>query len=154
MICSTGRTDGMTPRGTYSIQVKYEFKRLGSAGNYCYGQYACRFTGPYLFHSVPISFGADNDPALGRHMMYMEKYELLGSPASDGCVRLTVEDAKWIYDNSEIYNTRVLITDAEGPVPSAPPKVIYAEPYTDANGLGWDPTDPDPENPYRTNGEG
>ena len=104
-----------------------------------------------MFHSVPISFGADNDPALGRHM---KKYELLGSPASDGCVRLTVEDAKWIYDNSEIYNTRVLITDAEGPVPSAPPKVIYAEPYTDANGLGWDPTDPDPENPYRTNGEG
>ena len=29
------------------------------------------------------------------------------------------------------------------------PAVIWEEPYTDADGFGWDPTDPHPDNPYR-----
>ena len=148
MACSSGRSRNITPRGTFGIQVKYPLKRLGTPGDYCYGQYACRFTGPFLFHSVPISYDADNDVTLARRMMFMEKYEQLGTPASDGCIRLTVADAKWIFDNSVIYDTRVVLTDDAGPIPPTPPPVIWEAPYTDENGLGWDPTDPDPDNPY------
>ena len=149
MICSTGRTYKMTPRGEFRIYETYEFKRLGTEGNYCCGLYACRFYRGYLFHSVPISYAALNDPELGHRMMYMEKYEQLGHGASDGCVRLTVADAKWIYENCELNQTVVVITDREGPTPPTPPAVIWEEPYTDADGFGWDPTDPHPDNPYR-----
>ena len=149
MVCSTGRTKNMTPRGTFRIYETYEFKRLGTPGNYCCGLYACRFQGPYLLHSIPISYDALNDPQLGHRMVYMHKYEQLGSVASDGCVRLTVEDAKWVYDHCELHQTAVWITDKQGPTPPTPPAVIWEEPYTDANGFGWDPTDPHPDNPYR-----
>ena len=44
---------------------------------------------------------------------------------------------------------RQVVTDA-GPTPPAAPALIYAEPYMNADHtLGWDPTDPDRENPYR-----
>ena len=149
MICSTGRAGVITPRGDYRIYETYDFKRLGTEGNYCCGLYACRFYRGYLFHSIPISYDAFGDPELGHRMVYMHKYEQLGTGASDGCVRLTVADAKWIYDNSAVpYQTAVLITDREGPVPPAAPAVIWEEPYTDENGFGWDPTDPHPDNPY------
>ena len=49
-----------------------------------------QFYGPYLFHSVPTgqNFGD-----------YLEDEAMkLGQPASHGCVRLTVADAKWFYD--------------------------------------------------------
>ncbi len=149
MICSTGRKKNMTPRGSFRIYETYEFKRLGSKGNYCCGLYACRFKGAYLFHSVPISYDALNDVELGHRMMFMHKYEDLGRGASDGCVRLTVADAKWVYDNSQGHDTLVWITDREGPTPPAAPAVRWEAPYTDENGFGWDPTDPHPDNPYR-----
>ena len=148
MICSSGRPGVITPRGEYRIYETYEFKRLGTEGNYCCGLYACRFNGAYLFHSIPISYDAINDPERGHRMVYLHKYEQLGEGASDGCVRLTVADAKWIYDNAELNQTMVLITDNEGPIPPAAPAVLWEQPYTDENGFGWDPTDPHPDNPY------
>ena len=152
MICSTGRKKNMTPRGSFRIYETYEFKRLGTNGNYCCGLYACRFKGSYLFHSVPISYDALNNVELGHRMMFMHKYEDLGHGASDGCVRLTVADAKWIYDNSQNHDTLVWITDKEGPTPPKPPAVKWEAPYTDKNGFGWDPTDPHPDNPYHQTG--
>ena len=149
MICSTGRPGAGTPLGNFRVYETHAFKRLGGEGNYSCGLYACRFNGAILFHSIPVSYDAINDPELGHRMIYMHKYEQLGTNVSEGCVRLTVADAKWIYDNSaEPYQTAVLITDEEGPVPPAAPAVIWEEPYTDENGFGWDPTDPHPDNPY------
>lgn len=148
MRCSSSIRDGLTPYGTYGIIEKYELKRLGGKGNYHYGQYASRFCGSILFHSAPISFDAGADISAARRMMEMDEYEKLGTPASAGCVRLTVADAKWIYDNGVIYDTRVVVSKERGPEPPAIPAVIREAPYTDENGLGWDPTDPDTENPY------
>ena len=147
MICSSGRQKHDTPVGTYKISDRYTYKLLGTGDTNCYGLWACRFKPHYLFHSVPISDKATKADA-GHYMCDMHKYEKLGTVASDGCVRLTVADAKWIYDFSETGRVTVRVIKDKGPTPEKPPAVIWEEPYTDKNGYGWDPTDPDPRNPY------
>ena len=59
---------------------------------------------------------------------------MLGQPASHGCVRLCVRDAKWIYDNCGLYTT-VLISDKEA-TPFDRPATIKIP-----SGQNWDPTD-------------
>ena len=150
MICSTGRKKGATPVGSYKLYDSFPYKILGTGDTHCYGLWACRFLTHHLFHSVPISINAGRDSENGHRMCDMHKYQLLGSVASDGCVRLTVIDAKWIYDLYDKGSTKVAvrITNDSGPIPTKPPAVIWEEPYTDKNGYGWDPTDPHPQNPY------
>jgi len=149
MICSTGRQKHETPAGTYKITDRYQYKMLGTTEeSHCYGFWASRFKTHHLFHSVPISYDAGRDQDKAHRMCSMHKYEKLGTVASDGCVRLTVADAKWIYDFSETGKVTVRVLKANGPTPTKPPAVIWEEPYTDKNGYGWDPTDPDPRNPY------
>lgn len=150
MICSTGRSDKYypTPRGNFKIPENYRYKKLGmKVGDYWYGQYASRITTNYLFHSTPIWEEAGRDVDLGKTMVKLSQYEMLGQPASGGCVRLTVIDAKWIYDNCPI-RTEVRIGDWDGPIAQKPPALIYEEPYMTGEDMGWDPTDPDPLNPY------
>ncbi len=147
MICSTGRKGHETPTGSYKISDRYTYHRLGTGDTRCYGFWACRFKHHYLFHSVPISDKATKAEQ-GHAKCDMHKFELLGSVASDGCVRVTVGDAKWIYDLSANETVEVRIVKDAGPDAPKPPAVIWEEPYTDKHGYGWDPTDPDPENPY------
>ena len=148
MICSSGRKNHETPTGSYTITDRYTYKMLGTGDTNCYGLWASRFKRHYLFHSVPISINAGNDPEKGHRMCDMHKFEKLGTVASDGCVRVTVADAKWIYELSANETVLVRIIDSAGPTPEKPPAVIWEEPYTDKNGYGWDPTDPHPQNPY------
>ncbi len=148
MICSSGRKNHDTPTGTYKITDRYTYKKLGTTeDSQCYGFYASRFRTHHLFHSVPISEKATKADQ-GHYMCNMHKYEKLGTVASDGCVRMTVADAKWIYEFSETGRVTVRVTRDNGPTPPKPPAVIWEEPYTDKDGYGWDPTDPDPRNPY------
>ena len=152
MICSSGRKNHETPVGSYKIYQRYTYKELGTGDSHCFGLWACRFKGHYLFHSVPIDYSAGRDSDKGHRMCDMHKFEKLGTVASDGCVRLCVADAKWIYDLSEDNTVAVRVVREDGPTPTKPPAVIWEEPYTNAKGLGWDPTDPDPENPYLNGG--
>lgn len=90
MICSTGTA---TPTsGIYEIKLKWEW--LGLFGN-VYGHYSTQIVENILFHSVP--YLEKGNPA---SLEYWE-YDKLGTSCSAGCVRLTVADAKWIYDNVE-----------------------------------------------------
>ena len=130
-VCSTG---GATPLGTYSIGDKHVWGGLFGG---VYGQYVSRITGNILFHSVPY-YGIRKD------LLETAEYNKLGTKASMGCVRLPVRDCKWIYDNCP-YGTRVRIyekeeLDFEKPVP------VYIDPEDPR--AGWDPTDPDPANPW------
>lgn len=153
MICSTGRKNHETPVGNFKIYQRYEYKLLGTEDSPCYGLWACRFKTHHLFHSVPISAQAGRDPEKGHRMTNMKKYEKLGTVASDGCIRLTVVDAKWIYDFSADGTVAVRVTRDRGPVPSSPPSIKWEEPYTNKKGFGWDPTDPHSDNPYHLLGE-
>ncbi|MGO8693176.1 MAG: L,D-transpeptidase [Rectinemataceae bacterium] len=55
--------------------------------------------GEYLFHSVPTD-------SRGRIIAWEARK--LGQKASHGCIRLTLPDAKWLYENIH-YGTKVVI---------------------------------------------
>lgn len=91
MKCSTGTKSDPTPLGTYSAGGQtgrwYYFKKFD-----CWAQYAYRINGPYLIHSVLYS---EKDTSTLRQ----GSVNNLGSRASHGCIRLSVDNAKWIYNN-------------------------------------------------------
>ena len=130
-VCSTGRA---TPVGTYSIGDKHVWGGLFGG---VYGQYASRITGNILFHSVPYY-------SMRKDRLETEEYNKLGTKASMGCIRMPVSDCKWIFDYCP-YGTRVRIYDQEE-LAFEKPEPIYIDPEDPR--AGWDPTDPDPENPW------
>lgn len=135
MTCSVGLNDN-TPTGTFKTSDKYTWRLL--SGN-VYGQYATRITGHILFHSVPYFTENKND-------LEYDEYNKLGKAASLGCVRLAVQDAKWIYDNCKS-GTTVIIYDSTSAEPLTPPSPIRID--TNDSRRGWDPTDPDAKNPWK-----
>jgi len=138
MVCSVG-LNNTTPLGEGEISDKYAWRLL--FGN-VYGQYAVRFDGHIMFHSVPYT-------TTSKDALKEGEYNLLGQPASQGCVRLCVADAKWIYDNC-CAGTKVDVYDSEDPGPLGKPSSMYVDPYHFYR--GWDPTDPDPANPWKVQG--
>ena len=134
IVCSTGLYNA-TPKGVFHLSNKYIWRELNGG---VYGQYASRITGGVLFHSVPYA-------SKNKSTLYWDKYNKLGQQASMGCVRLTVEDAKWIYDNCPS-GTTVEVYESEDPGPLGKPETIKLD--KDNANKGWDPTDPDEANPW------
>lgn len=135
MVCSCGEEtqEDITPTGTYSVYLKSRWHPLFSD---VYGQYITGFSGHYLFHSVPYT----KDVA---STLKIEEFNRLGTNASQGCVRLMVSDAKWIYDNCD-YNTEVEVIDKNSNADVlGTPKTVKLD-----NTYKWDPTDPSKKNPY------
>ena len=132
-LCSTG---GATPRGNYRLGYKKEWGRL--FGN-VYGQYVCGITGNILFHSVPYE-------RMEKDSLETEEFNKLGTKASMGCIRLAAGDVKWLYDNCPT-GTPIHIYDAdELPEGVERPEPIRIDPEDPR--AGWDPTDPDENNPW------
>ena len=81
-VCSTGAPGSPTPTGSWTVGIKgYSF----GEGYTCY--YYTQFWGDYLFHSVKYYQGTRTI-----------KDGRLGKDVSEGCVRLDIKNAKWIYD--------------------------------------------------------
>ena len=135
-VCSVG-TD--TPVGVFKTLERYRWHALWENS---FGQYATRITGHILFHSVPYEIS--EDPA----SLEYEEYNKLGTSASLGCVRMTVEDCKWIYENCPDGFTCIIYDDDMSNGPLGKPKPIYID-ADDLEKRGWDPTDPDPNNPWK-----
>lgn len=132
MLCSPGWD---TPTGTFKTPAKYRWKLLMDN---VWGQYSTRITGGILFHSV---WYYQKDPST----LSNRQFNKLGTVCSHGCVRLTTEDAKWIYDNCPL-GTTVTIYDSNNPGPLGKPKGIKVSEKTL---MGYDPTDKWSEgNPY------
>ncbi len=137
MVCSTGVA---TPTsGVYTIPARWEWLRLEG---YVFGHYSTQITGNILFHSVP--YLVKDDPA---SLEYWE-YDKLGTYASAGCVRLTVRDAKWIYDNCA-RGTKVEFYSSSDPGPLGKPSAKKISSYPDYL-RNWDPTDSNSNNPWHT----
>ena len=136
MICSIGEA---TPTsGVYKLTIRFPWR--GLQGN-VYGQYAVRITGNILFHSVPYTDKR-------KDALEWWEYDKLGTAASLGCIRLKVEDAKWIYENCESGTPVEFYYDSD-PGPLGKPTAMKISGYSDEL-RNWDPTDPDPENPWKT----
>jgi hypothetical protein len=135
MACSVGLNNA-TPLGTFTMSSKYRWHELMGGVQ---GQYCCRINGGVLFHSVYYSA---QDPS----KLYYNAYNKLGTAASHGCVRLNVADAKWIYDNCPS-GTKITIYDSKDPGPLGKPSTIKID--TSSPNRGWDPTDPNPNNPWK-----
>lgn len=91
-ICSPGAPTTPTVTGEFTVTGKgYSFGN----GFTCY--YYTQFYGDYLYHSV---------------LYYQNSFRVmdgrLGMHLSHGCVRLDIDNAKWIYDNIP-YGTKVII---------------------------------------------
>ena len=90
MVISSGKDDTPTPNGTFYIQNRGEWfysEKYKQGGKYWV---SFKGWGKYLFHSVP--FNRDKQ-------LIEEEASLLGQKASHGCIRLSVEDARWFYEN-------------------------------------------------------
>ena len=140
MVCSTGSYTppcGKYPRTAYKTTgYKARWNYLQGA---VYGQYATQITGNILFHSVPYT---QKDPSA---LEYWE-YDKLGTSASLGCIRLTVRDAKWIYDNISSGTTVEFYSDSN-PGPLGKPGAQKVSSNVECR--GWDPTAPEAENPWK-----
>ena len=101
-MCSTGRPENgkisKTPTGSWLMPK--EENHLGYIGGHkdytCW--YATRFYGRCFFHSVIYEPASKSQIQDGR----------LGMNISDGCIRMNINDAKWIWDNCHT-GTRVIV---------------------------------------------
>ena len=132
-LVSTGKD---TPEGRFVTEERYRWRYLYEDS---WGQYATRIHEHILFHSVPYNTQNPGD-------LEYEEFNLLGTSASLGCIRMCVEDVKWIYDNCPP-SFPCCIYDADDPGPLGKPEALLIDPQDEAK-RGWDPTDPDPQNPY------
>ena len=139
-VCSPGDA---TPTGTFHTHaVGYEPKDsrgvpwaelMGGV----WGQYCRAIVGGVFFHSVYYStFG---NPST----LYYSAYNQLGTICSHGCVRVTCGDAYWMYMNCPIGTEVKIYNSSTLPVP----KPTAQKMPTNVR-FGWDPTDPDPNNPF------
>ncbi len=128
---SVGLPETPTPVGTFRLSRSARWQPL--MGN-SWGQYGTHVTGNVLVHSVP---GGSPDV----YALPAGFYNMLGEPASHGCIRVCVADAKWVYENCN--GSAITIFDGtarseevfKGPL-GRNPLVALRAPYT------FDPTDP------------
>lgn len=130
--CSTGYA---TPVGTFHTMARYRWWTLDGP---TYGQYCTRITGHILFHSVWYYQKTTDSQSY-------KQYNRLGTTASHGCCRLTVAAAKWIYDNCPVGTKVIIFNGSAKDDPLGKPETIEVK-----GNRGWDPTDPDKKNPYKT----
>ena len=135
MVCSTGTYT--PPSGVYRTLGKGNWWPL--MGD-VYGQYSTWICRDILFHSVPYLTKGD------KSSLEYWAYDQLGQRVSMGCVRLTTADALWIYNNCPV-GTQVEFYASSNPGPLGKPSTRkISDAPSDVR--GWDPTDPDSDNPW------
>lgn len=145
--CSTGEAGTPTPKPKDKGLSYFKIGRRSPVYLKwwsCFVRYPTQFYGEYFFHSIPYELtGSD---WLDKARMKTYAYRELGKKAlSHGCVRLSLRDAKYIWENA-YQDMPVYVHDSskghelKTPVPLPPV-------YNSSVYAGWDPTDP--EGPYK-----
>ena len=132
MVCSSARAGYDNIEGTYRIRRGSRWGVLGNDGAWVYGQYTCQISGNYLFHSCWYHENGNPDS------LSVSQYNRLGNPASHGCIRLCVADARWIYENCANTSDVYLFTSNE-PAPFDRP--VPQQAIRIRGDYGHDPTD-------------
>lgn len=140
--CSCGKPGHESPSGTYCCgtdRSDWKHEWLYPMADNSYGRYTTQIESGIWFHSVCYT-------AQSKNSLEYEEYNKLGTNASLGCIRLCIRDAKWIYDNVSERYTAVYFYESSVPGPLGKPETIKID--VNSKNRGWDPTDPDPENPW------
>ena len=191
MACSSGLATEEypepTPTGSFNLKTAHIWCRMV---DWTYSQYSYFIYSDIMFHSTPVALdfnineGEFPSPvysvysdALVEHTksrVKVSEFNKLGEDASLGCIRLTVEDSKWIFENCPTGTPTVIIDSDESSDPLPKPEVIkinedaipedcgefikvrFPLAENPESGLftikylwvAWDPTDPDPNNPW------
>lgn len=128
MLCSCGMDETPTILGTYTLRRLDTWWPLNGG---LWGQYCTQINGNYLFHSVWYYVRGD------KKSITVSGFNALGYRQSHGCVRLTVSDAKWIFERC--HGCQVNTAEWQ-PQPFDKPQPYYA---VAVNGdYGYDPRDP------------
>ncbi|MDO5390424.1 MAG: L,D-transpeptidase family protein [Eubacteriales bacterium] len=99
-VCSVGQPISRTPNGTFTPSRGGRWQMLMGPS---WGQYGVNvYGGVIYFHSVACGSASS-------YAVPAAEFNRLGTPASHGCIRLCVSDAKWIYENA--YSSKTTIHD-------------------------------------------
>jgi hypothetical protein len=92
--CSVGIPEKPTPKGSFTIYAKEEFKRSGSYGFSVQGDRVIPSTGggPGRYVGYPMGYWCEFAPAYGFHQGFVHPY-----PRTHGCIRLHGEAAPKFY---------------------------------------------------------
>ena len=125
-----------TPLGDFKISsngtsVKYSMKPMYEPdGSIVYARWASHVVGNVYFHSIAVSSNS-------HYALNPSHYNKLGSPASAGCIRMTVADAKWFYDYvSKGTPVKIIQGNANYPGPLGKNPTIKI-----SSSINYDPTD-------------
>jgi peptidoglycan hydrolase-like protein with peptidoglycan-binding domain len=130
MWCSTGTTSYPSDVGTFTLTERRarwaEFPTWGGGK----AQYWTQITPSIAFHSFMYS-------SYNTKSVNMKSVNKLGKRASHGCIRLTLHDAKWVYQNCKagtqvkIYEDGIADPELKAASkPAAYDKKLYAHPIT------------------------
>lgn len=89
MLCTTGADETPTPSGTYRLGAKEHFGKFANFNNE-YARYWTQVVRGIYLHSIMFS-------KRDAETLKSSPYSTLGRRDSHGCIRLYVEDAKWLY---------------------------------------------------------
>lgn len=135
--CSSGIVPGHTPLGQHTLGAKWPDPWLFDNAR---AQYGYQIQGNILFHSLPSYDGSLKSG------LKLSDLNSMGYAASHGCVRLFCMDAKWLYENAPAGCPVEVLQNRGEKYAELPDHVFYLRLKDGAP--QWDPTDPDPENPY------
>lgn len=140
MVCSTGKKPIVADEEASFADVigdKSEWVYLSDGKYYRYATYIGE---NLMFQSAPYSSESPDS-------VIAEEYNKIGTRATSKNIRLSVEDAKWIYDNCKEGTTVRIV--------NAPQKYFYplgvpegVKLTENSKSLKYDPTDRDKNNPY------
>ncbi|MDO4419397.1 MAG: DUF5011 domain-containing protein [Ruminococcus sp.] len=142
MVCSTGKSkktieDDDESWVTNEITEKAEWVVLSDGNHYRYATY---IGDELMFQSAPYSKDSEDS-------LITEEYNKIGTPATAKNIRLSVADAKWIYDNcNEGTDVRIINSDYSAYTPLGVPTSMKLT--ENSKSLNWDPTDSSKNNPY------
>lgn len=131
---SVGLPGTSTPTGTYYLSRSGRWQPLMGPS---WGQYGTHVVGAgqggIFVHSVA-------SPLANAYNLPVGEYNKLGNPASHGCIRTCVADAKWVYENCN--GARIKIFDGTYKADEALKGPLGRRALVKYVGGGYDPTDP------------
>lgn len=128
---SVGKAETPTLTGTFTLTRSLRWQPLMGPS---WGQYGTHVVNGIFVHSVA-------SPERNDHNLPRGEYLKLGNPASHGCIRCCVADAKWIYENCN--GSRIYVFDGSYKSDEAFKGPLGRNPLTPLkNNSKIDPTDP------------